>query len=745
MADPEEMKTWKTVSQLTHPNLIPEHLKESLAAVCDTLLPQVDVSSVGDEGLVEFYGTSASMVGTSEHIGGLLSGGLKHPAAGLLYLALWLLSTWYGTFAMCGTRSLSKQFPYFHRFAKVERTKREQILLSWSLGSFPLYAMLFRCLKYLTMRLYFTQLNDDRTNPAWKAMGYCGPDPDLVDQSQHLGTPQHKEKDPVDQEDDVFGPLHSALLHMEKPRDVITRMLHKAGFPAPATFPSSPLTLSCDAAVIGSGSGGSVVAGVLAKAGYKVIVIEKGDYYPSSRLSLLEGPALGAMYEGGGLVATDDVGALLLAGSTVGGGSTVNWSASIRTPGHVRREWCDEHGLELFSSKAYDEALDVVCERMGVQSDVKEEGFNNMILRRGCEKLGYPVANVPCNAPPDHYCGWCHLGCKNGKKQSTKETWLADLADSGNGFILPCCKAVRILYRKGRGLGRSVANGVVVAFGNEEFTVESKVTVVASGALNTPSLLKRSGLKNVHIGKHLHIHPAVVAWGFFPSTRWPEECRKSYEGGILTSMCPLSSYCTLLQTPALHPGMFATVTPWLSAADFRERMTRFSRTAHIFALVRDKGSGTADYPESVVYRMDEEDEEKLKRSLEAAVRILAAAGAEEVGTHHGKGERVKVGGRGGGEGVEELVTEVVRRGLRDGKTPISTAHQMGSCRMAADAKEGAVSPRGETWEVEGLYVADTSVFPTALGVNPMVTVQAIAYCTAQSILQVLQGSNNSSY
>lgn len=750
----------------THPNLLSKREMDSLTAACDALLPSIDVSdATGNEDLIAFYSTSASMAGIPERIGGLLSGGVQHPAIGFLRLALWLLSTWYGTFVLCGRASLSNRFPYLQKFSKVRREKQEAILLSWSQSSLRPFKMLFKCLKYLTMKEYFTQTNDKEENPSWNALGYRGPDPALVDlPSKHLGRGPLLLKEALvsqkEEEDSCCrGPLHSALLYMDSPRDAIARKLQNAGFPAPTytainnSSPSTSLvpTLHCDAVVVGSGSGGSVVAGILAKAGHRVIVVEKGHYYCRSDLSLLEGPTIAEMYEGGGVVSTDDIGVMLLAGSTVGGGSTINWSASIRTPDHVRNEWCNKLGLRLFGSKAYDHALDVVCGRMGVQSDVEEEGFNNAVLRKGCAKLGYAVSNVPRNAPPDHYCGWCHLGCRSARKKSTQETWLVDLADSGNGLILPGCKALKILLhrkkkkKKKKGAAvRSAAHGVTVRFDGcrEDFIIESKVTVVACGALNTPGLLKRSGMRNANIGKNLHLHPSVLAWGYFPPARWPEESKKSYEGGILTAMSTAlvsgsdtSGYGILLETPALHPGMFAVATPWVSAADFRERMTRFSRTAHVFALVRDKGSGTTDYPHSLTFDMDAEDEEKLKKGLEAMVRILAAAGAEEVGTQHCKGERVRVGGEEGG--VEGLVKEVRRRGLRDGETLVTTAHQMGSCRMATDARAGAVSPRGEAWEVEGLFVADTSVFPTALGVNPMVTAQAIAYCTAQSILQVL--------
>ncbi|KAE9458514.1 hypothetical protein C3L33_09583, partial [Rhododendron williamsianum] len=311
------------------------------------------------------------------------------------------------------------------------------------------------------------------------------------------------------------------------------------------------------------------------------------------------------MYMGNGLLATADMGAVILAGATVGGGSTVNWSASIRTPQLVLEEWCEKYELELFESRMYKEAMDVVCEKMGVQFGFDNEGFNNAVLRRGCEELGYPVKNIPRNSPVDHYCGWCGFGCKDGRKKGTSETWLLDMVNSGNGAILPQCQALKVLHKRKKGRGRSAATGVAFEFQQKGVKqiciVESKVTIVACGALGTPPLLKRSGLKNPNIGRNLHLHPVTMVWGYFPdnplSDTWPEPEKKSYEGGIMTAMSTVvanldkSGYGALIQTPSLHPGMFSVLMPWVSGIDIKMRMCKFSRTAHVFALARDHGSG----------------------------------------------------------------------------------------------------------------------------------------------------------
>ncbi|KAL6001775.1 hypothetical protein ACLOJK_041753 [Asimina triloba] len=601
------------------------------------------------------------------------------------------------------------------------------------------------------------QVNEKNENPSWEALGYVGPDPDFVGlpRSSTNETAAAAAAETTQQQEHCFGPLRKAIINSENPSPIIYESLEKRGFPVtlprPQAHPRGSRIIHCDALVIGSGSGGGVVAGVIAKSGYKVLVLEKGNYYARRHLSLLEGPTMDQMYEGGGLLATDDLGVVVLAGSAVGGGSAINWSASIPTPAHVKAEWCNRLELEMFESKAYTQALDAVCERMGVQDGIEEEGLNNAILRRGCQQLGYPIRNIPRNSPPDHYCGWCCFGCKDGRKKGTQETWLVDLADSGKGAIIPGCKALKVLYEYERKKKKKVARGAIFEIGSGPgkgvYAVESKVTVVACGALGTPGLLKRSGLKNRNIGKHLHLHPTVMAWGYFPDEEHVDgkKSKRSYEGGIMTAMSTVvgnmdtTGYGAVIQTPALHPGMFSALMPWISGRDMKERMSRFSRTAHIFALARDEGEGRvmSSSSSTLRYRLSAADEEKLKKGLEKALRILASAGAEEIGTQHCGGRRVNVK-RASVDEVERFVVEESRRALRDLSTPICSAHQMGSCRMGVDPKESAVNPRGESWEVEGLFVADASVFPTALGVNPMVTVQAIAYCTAQSIVEVLR-------
>ncbi|KAJ4899891.1 Long-chain-alcohol oxidase FAO4A [Raphanus sativus] len=714
----------KDETKTLYANSLTAREMESLVAICDTLIPSIDGAEVGnlDDGVAGYYSASAPHTGTPDRVARLMSQRLHHPKKWILRVGLWSLSTWIGSLVLCGRRSFIGGFPYFRRFCRLPKKQREETLLNWASSYFLLLRMFFRSIKLITALVFFTQVDEKGKNLAWKAIGYNRPSSDHSDPEEELNEKKTTKKMPKE----IFGPLYNGIIDLKDPREAVTKKLTGHGFTVStqksnnngSSISNPVMTIQCDAVVVGSGSGGGVVAGLLAKAGYKVLVVEKGNYYARSNLSQLEGQAMDEMYLSGGLLATSDMNVVILAGSTVGGGSTINWSASIKTPKHVMKEWAEKSELELFESSLYREAMDVVCERMGVQCGFVEEGFNNEVLRKGCEELGLQVKNIPRNASKDHYCGFCSLGCKKGQKQGTSETWLVDLVESGNGLILPGCKAMEVLYECESGNKKKTSTGIAFAFEEEIYVVESRATVVACGALRTPHLLKCSGLKNGNIGRNLCLHPVVMAWGWFPEEeKWPEKKKKSYEGGIMTAMSSVvnaeakTTYGeTVIQTPSLHPGMFSGVIPWTSSNDFKTRMLKFSRTAHVFTLLRDKGTGTIN---------------------------SKTAGAEEIGTHNSEGKSLNVRTASVVE-MERFVREESSKGLKDLSGQICSAHQMGSCRMGTRPEESAVRPTGETWEVEGLFVADTSVFPTALGVNPMVTVMSIAYCIGLNVAEALK-------
>ncbi|KAI5075362.1 hypothetical protein GOP47_0009438 [Adiantum capillus-veneris] len=649
----------------------------TLEALMDTFIPSIPAPLSLDANGQVFYELSASKAGVTSYAAGLIQQKLKPDALRTVKVVLWLLSTRIGTYLMCGHDSFSGKAPFLRSFSEIPFPEREKLILSaWSHSPYLFFKVVFDALKIFAAYSFYTKVDGYGHNPAWKGIGYCGPDPAAL---------EHRKK----AEKAASRPLEGRVFDASGPKEGLSLQLKEAGFEVledVAQLASlwkqgkgiqdkakSPLGVKCDAVVVGSGSGGGVAAGVLAKAGYKVLVLEKGKYFARDDLSLLEGPTFDKMYEGGGILPTAESNVLILAGATVGGGSAINWSASFKTPPHVLEEWEHDEGLTMFGKGGqYEAAMEAVLSRLAVH-DPGEENWQNRLLRKGCERLGFHIAHAPRNTVEDHACGWCGFGCWNGKKQATSETWLVDAAANG-AAILTSVSAEAVLSRNSNEGKKRQAVGIVASIGNGEelLFIESCVTVVSCGSLNTPVLLQRSHLDNPHIGKHLHLHPVQMMWGYFPPDGASDEV--AYEGGIITSVSRevanlhRGGHGCILQCPSVHPGVYSVLTPWVSGNDFKDRMRHFSRTAHVFALARDRGSGSigwGKYGRSISYPLDPRDNQSLVDGGEAAIRVLIAAGASEVGSHHRYGDCLSITKETTPAQVEEFLQRVRSRGVEN--------------------------------------------------------------------------------
>ena len=498
-----------------------------------------------------------------------------------------------------------------------------------------------------------------------------------------------------------------------------------AGGPAlqPLTV-SGDTVLDCDVCVVGSGAGGGTAAAVLAAAGLDVVVLEAGGHYEDADFDGAEGPGWKRLYLQGGGAASVDQSIGLLAGVCLGGSTVVNYTTSFRTPGEVRGEW----GLG-FTSDAYERSLDAVCERLGVNLDHNVPSPRDAVFRRGLDALGWHCAEMPRNVRgcDEVECGWCGFGCPRGAKQSTLKTWLVD-AHAAGARILVRTRAERIVVTAGeaRGVEARTAEG-------RRVTVRSRAVVAAAGAIHTPALLRRSGLRNREIGRALRLHPATGVFGVF------DEDVRPWEGTLQAVYSDEhrdldgAGYGVKYETAPIHPTLLAAFAPWRSAAQYAQLASDLRRTGVVGVLLRDHGEGEVrvgrDGLPIVRYRLTGDDVAHVRAGLDGAASILEAAGAKRIVSAHSR----FVSWEPGRDSRERFLREADACGYGAGRCVYYSFHIMGSARMGASPSTSACGPEGETWETRNLVVCDASTFPTAPGVNPMITVEATAHLNASAL------------
>jgi long-chain-alcohol oxidase len=497
--------------------------------------------------------------------------------------------------------------------------------------------------------------------------------------------------------------------------------------PTPVT---ADTTLDCDVCVVGSGAGGGTAAAVLASAGLDVVVLEAGDYYDDADFDGAEFEGWARLYEQGGSTATRDHSVGLLAGACLGGSTVVNYTTSFRTPDDVRAEWA-AHGVQAFGSDVYTRSLDTVCERLGVNLDHNRVFRRDEIFRRGLDVLGWHCDAMPRNVldcdQEGPECGWCGFGCRRGAKQSTVKTWLAD-AHAAGARVFVRTQARRVVVSRGaaRGVEARTADGYRVA-------VSARAVVAACGAIQTPALLRRSGLTGREIGRNLRLHPTTGVFGFF------DEDVRPWEGTMQAIYSDQhrdldgEGYGVKYETAAFHPSLFAAFAPWRSAAQYAELAGGLRKAGLVGVLLRDKGGGEVrigrDGEPVTRYRLSPPDIRHVRAGLDGAAHILEAAGARRIISAHSR----LVSYEPGCSSREHFLADADACGYEAGRCVFYSFHLMGSARMGGSAATSACGPEGETWETRNLVVCDGSTFPTASGVNPMISIEAVAYLNASAL------------
>lgn len=484
--------------------------------------------------------------------------------------------------------------------------------------------------------------------------------------------------------------------------------------------PRAGETIAADAVVIGSGVGGGLAAAILAAAGKKVLVLERATMVTEDQFGGPELAGLGALFLDRGLAATHDRWISIRAGSAVGGGSVVNWSSSLRAPAAVREEWREAGiGDEL------DDHYAAVERETGVTTAESQQNGPNSKLAQGLDALGIPWQTIPRNVRGCGDCGPCAVGCRTGAKQSVLRTYLAQACANG-AEILDQTEALTVILENGRAAGvrASVPGGAI--------TVRAPLVALAGGSILSPSVLQRSGIAPETAGHNLRMHPVTAMGAIYPESLapWsgvPQSVMSDHFGELD------GAWGFRMEAAPTHPGLIGTGFPWWGPEVHQAYMRRCDSVAAFLAIVRDRDPGRIilrrDGTTEIRYAPGAADRELLRRAQVELARVHHAAGAERI-----IGLTTPPLDWEAGQDFSAYLDRVAARPIEPNRVLLFTAHQMSSCRIGQSPRTSTANPDGQVHGVPGLYVTDASAMPTASGVNPQLSLMAIARRTAQRMV-----------
>jgi choline dehydrogenase-like flavoprotein len=478
------------------------------------------------------------------------------------------------------------------------------------------------------------------------------------------------------------------------------------------TAPSGPEE-ECDVVIVGSGAGGAVAAATLAEAGLDVIVLEAGQAYDRESYPADPLEAIASLYRDGGLTIAEGRPPIPVPVARTAGGTTViNSGTCFRAPDPVLAHWRERFGVEWADRLAPDFAEAEEFLRV-TPLDPERMGRNGQLAMEGAAALGASGGPISRNAGSCVQCSSCPYGCRIDAKRGMHVSYLPRAVAAG-ARLRTGAEVRRVLVERGRAAGVRCAGYTVRA---------RRATIVAGGALGTPELLLRSGLGGRQVGRNLHIHPACWIGG-----RYDEEVR-GWEGVMQSYYVDEWEAQRILLEATFTPLPFGGA--WLlgSGREHQESILGFERIGSIGVHLSDESAGrvslTRDGSLRARYALTAADANRLAFGIARAAEVHFAAGAVEVYPNIGRVPVLR----------QNELADFEATTFRPSELRLEAFHPMGTARIAADPREGACAADGSVNGVEGLYVADASLFPTSVGVNPMMTIVAFSKQVAAGLLR----------
>ncbi len=501
---------------------------------------------------------------------------------------------------------------------------------------------------------------------------------------------------------------------------------HRTELPKHFDTPDRDLFLKTDVCVIGSGAGGAVVAKELSEKGRSVVLLEEGGYFSINDFGREAVEITEKIYHNAGLQITLGFPSILLpTGRAVGGTTVINSGTCFRLPDKVFTRWQKEFGLTDLTPENLTPYFDSVENHLNVVPVADEVlGSNSKIFRRGIEAMGHHGFPLRRNVRGCRGSGVCCFGCPTDAKQSVHLSYIPKAIEHGTQLYVHCRveQVIPKLEHGGEVIGRFTGTSRTIR-------VDAKAVVLATGTLNTPRLLRRNriALHNRHVGRHLTIHPTGKIIGAFD-----EEIR-GWEGVPQGYCCDVLAEEGIMFEGAFTPPSFGAVSMSLPPREHKEFMERFDHLATFGFLISDEGRGWIRWLPNgdpiIYYSIRKREIQKYVKGIRFLTEAFLKAGARKILT-----------------GIKSLPIVTPETGLKgfDGlrvkRTDLDIAafHPLGTCRMGSDPGSSVVDANGEVHGVTNLFIADGSIFPSSLGVNPQETIMAFANRTADFIHQRLR-------
>jgi choline dehydrogenase-like flavoprotein len=482
--------------------------------------------------------------------------------------------------------------------------------------------------------------------------------------------------------------------------------------------------IEADVCVIGAGAGGAVAAAELAEGGMNVVVLEEGHWHDPDTFTARPPEMLAQLYRDGGQTMTLGAPPILLPlGSGLGGTTLINSGTCFRTPPSVLERWAREFGLDV-DEQSLRPCFERVERALSV-SEVTPElaGQNAAVARSGAERLGWSHGYLRRNARGCVGSGVCAFGCPTSAKQHTGITYIPR-AERAGARIVTGARVERVLLENGAAgsLARAhgtplplpVASGVQARMASgARIQVRAPIVIVAAGTIHTPLLLARSGLggQSGQLGCNLSLHPATAVFARM------EEVVDMAKG------VPQSFYVDefadegIIFEGVAGPPAYAAMSLPLTGARHAEAMAGYRHLAQFGVMVSDSSRGSvhtvAGQP-LIRYDLTEADLHRFRTGLARMRELFEAAGALEVYLPLPDGVSPE------------------RARLRDLK--LMAFHPLGTARADARPAHGVIDGELQVHGVRGVYVADGSAVPSSLGVNPQMTIMALATRLAFGLL-----------